>query len=63
MVTEIEMFESGANCSPIPPLDFCLWGWKKSEVYKKKKVKICLEKQKAISAHELQSALRLAVGL
>jgi len=28
---EIELFEVGAHRS-----DFCLWGWMKSEVYKKK---------------------------
>jgi len=32
MVTETQLFEP-----PDPtPLDFCLWGWKKSEVYKRK---------------------------
>jgi hypothetical protein len=62
MVTETEMFEYGAHCTPIPPLDFCLWGWMKIEVYKKK-VKINLEKRQAIFAHELQSALILTVGL
>jgi hypothetical protein len=30
------MFEYGAHCSPSPPLEFCLWGWMKSEVYQKK---------------------------
>jgi hypothetical protein len=63
MFTEIEMFEFGAHLSPIPPLDFCLWGWMKSEVYNNKKVKINLDKQQTIFAHELQSALRLTVGL
>jgi len=29
MVTEIELFES----PDLIPLDFCLWGWMKSEVY------------------------------
>ena len=32
MVTEIELFES----PDLIPLDFCLWGWMKSEVYKRK---------------------------
>jgi hypothetical protein len=32
MVTEIELFES----TNISPLDFCLWGWIKREVYKRK---------------------------
>jgi hypothetical protein len=35
VVTEIELFESGARCSFLTPLDFCLWGWIKSEVYKR----------------------------
>jgi hypothetical protein len=30
MVTEIELFES----ADLTPLDFCMWGWMKSEVYK-----------------------------
>jgi hypothetical protein len=32
MVTEIELFES----TDLTPLDFCWWGWMKSEVYKRK---------------------------
>jgi hypothetical protein len=32
MVIEIEMFESPG----VTPLDFCLWGWMKSEIYKSK---------------------------
>jgi hypothetical protein len=32
MVTEIELFES----PDLTPVHFCLWGWMKSEVYKKK---------------------------
>jgi hypothetical protein len=32
MVTEIQLFE----CTDLTPLDFCLWGWMKSEVYKRK---------------------------
>jgi hypothetical protein len=32
MVTEIELFES----QYLTQLDFCLWGWMKSEVYKRK---------------------------
>jgi hypothetical protein len=60
MVTEIEMFHSGAHFSPIPPLDFCLWGWMKSEVYTKSEDQL---KKNAIFAHELQSALRVTVGL
>jgi len=32
MVTETELFESGAYCS----LYFCLWGWMKSELCKRK---------------------------
>ena len=32
MVTEIELFES----PDLIPLDFCLWGWMKIEVYKRK---------------------------
>jgi hypothetical protein len=34
MVTEIELFES----PDLTPLDFCLWDWMKSEVYKRKVV-------------------------
>jgi hypothetical protein len=32
MITEIEPFDS----SDLTPSDFCLWGWMKSEVYKRK---------------------------
>ena len=32
MVTEIELFEF----TNLTPLNFCLWGWMKSEVYKRK---------------------------
>jgi len=32
MVTKIELFES----TDLTPLDFCRWGWMKSEVYKRK---------------------------
>src|SRR5215468_2790697 len=32
MVTEIHLFES----PDLTPLDLCLWGWMKSEVYKRK---------------------------
>jgi hypothetical protein len=32
MVTELEIFES----PDVTPLDFCLWGWMKSEVYRSK---------------------------
>jgi hypothetical protein len=32
MVTEIELLES----PDITRLDFCLWGWMKSEIYKRK---------------------------
>jgi hypothetical protein len=32
MITEIQLFESPDPIS----LDFCLWGWMKSEVYKRK---------------------------
>jgi hypothetical protein len=32
MVTEIELFESPG----LHPLDFCLWGWMKGEVNKRK---------------------------
>jgi hypothetical protein len=32
MVTEIELLESPG----LTPLDFCLWGWMKSRVYKRK---------------------------
>jgi hypothetical protein len=32
MVTEIELFES----PDLTPLEFCLWGWMKSDVYKTK---------------------------
>ena len=35
MGVEIELFEVGAYRDLIP-LDFCLWGWTKSEVYKAK---------------------------
>jgi len=61
----------------LTPLDFCLWGWKKSEVYRKKvdtrdellinilDVTTCIkehqDKQHAMSSHELQSALMLTV--
>ena len=31
MITEIELFES----PDLNPLDLCLWGWMKSEVYKR----------------------------
>jgi hypothetical protein len=31
MVTEIELFES----PDLTPLDFCLWGWMKSQIYKR----------------------------
>jgi hypothetical protein len=31
MVVEIQLFEVG-----LTPLEFCLWGWMKSEVYKEK---------------------------
>jgi hypothetical protein len=31
MGVEIQLFEVGVS-----PLDFCLWGWTKSEVYKEK---------------------------
>ena len=31
MGVEIQLFEVG-----LTPLDFCLWGWMKSEVYKEK---------------------------
>jgi len=31
MGVKIELFEAG-----LTPLDFCLWGWIKSEVYKEK---------------------------
>ena len=31
-VTEIQLFE----CLELIPLDFCLWGWMKSEVKRKK---------------------------
>jgi hypothetical protein len=44
MCVKIQMFEAGGyrSCQWLPrstdltPLDFCLWGWKKSEVYKEK---------------------------
>ena len=29
-------FEVGAYRSDLTPIDFCLWGWMKSEVYKEK---------------------------
>jgi len=32
MVTKIELFES----TDLTPLDFCWWGWMKSEVHKRK---------------------------
>jgi hypothetical protein len=32
MVTEIQLFESDANCSL---LEFCLWKWMKGEIYKR----------------------------
>jgi len=32
MVSEIQLFES----PDLTPLHFCLWGWTKSEAYKKK---------------------------
>ena len=34
MKFEVSVFRSDAHASP--PLDFCLWGWMKSEVYKVK---------------------------
>jgi hypothetical protein len=36
MVSDIELFESGAHCFSSLISDFCLWGWMKSEVYKRK---------------------------
>ena len=35
MVTKIELFES-VWCPNLTPLEFCLWGWIKSEGYKRK---------------------------
>ena len=32
MVTELQLLQSGAQCS----LDFYLWGWVKSEIYRRK---------------------------
>ena len=32
MVTETELFEYGAHCSL---LEFCLWRWKKGEIYER----------------------------
>jgi hypothetical protein len=32
MVTDIELFQS----TDLTPLDFCLWGWVNSELYKRK---------------------------
>jgi hypothetical protein len=64
----------------LTPLDFCLWGWMKSKVYRRKlstrdelldhvmdviarikNVKMHSTEQHAMSSHELQSALMLAV--
>jgi hypothetical protein len=49
MVTEIKLFES----PDLTPLDFCLWGWMKSEVYKRK-----VDKRDELSAHILDAAAR-----
>ena len=62
MVTELEMFES----PDLPPLDFCLWGCTKSEVYERKEDTQCellarildaaahikIRKRRAVFAHE-----------
>ena len=50
MVTEIERFES----THLTSLDFCLLGWKNSEVYKRK-----VDTRDKLSAHILDSAARI----
>jgi hypothetical protein len=32
MVAELQLLQSGAQCS----VDFCLWGWVKNEIYRRK---------------------------
>ena len=64
LATDIEMFKF----PDITPLDFCLWGWMKNEVYKRKvdtrdKLIACIlgavasnsDGQHVIFAHDLQS--------
>ena len=74
MVTEIQQFES----PDLIALEFCLWGWMKSEVYEIKVdtpdellirilnaaayMKINSNEQHAIFAHKLPSVLRFMVG-
>jgi hypothetical protein len=50
MVTETELFES----QDIIPLHFCLWGWMKSEAYKRK-----VDTQDELLARILYAAARI----
>jgi hypothetical protein len=50
MVNEIELFESPG----LSPLYFCLWGWMKSEVYKRK-----LDTREELLARILNAAARI----
>jgi hypothetical protein len=54
MVTEIELFESVRPSSFCDALGFCLWGWIKREVYKRK-----VDTQDELFARILDAAARL----
>jgi len=54
MVTEIEMFESVRPSLFSDTLGFCLWGWIKREVYKRK-----VDTQDELLARILDAAARL----
>jgi hypothetical protein len=61
MGEKIQLFDAGVYRS-----DFCLWGWIKSEVYKKKKVNTrdelvaCIMNSAALVKQERQDDLRSA---
>ena len=53
MVTEMEVFES----PDLTPLDFCLWGWMKNEVHKRK-----VDIRDKLLAHILDAAAHIGKG-
>jgi hypothetical protein len=60
MGVKIQLFEVG-----LIPLDFCLWGWMKSEVYKEKvntrdELVACIINSAALIKQECQDNLRRA---
>jgi len=60
MGVKIQLFEVG-----LTPLDFCLWGWMKSEIYKEKvntrdELIACIMNSAALIKQERQDDLRRA---